>query len=687
MRVLSAEALALEAAGVEPQARVWVEDMVTGLPRLKFSWAGTGHWVSEGGPVALASKLNGHGLEVWLVPSSGELWCVDLERLQGLQWANPLRIATGALGSGPVCLAGAAGVVRVFFVSADGRSVMCALSSDDGTTWGAASAVCTLLAGHHVGSLGCWYYAAGDTWYLVYSDEVTGATSGVFYVRTKTGAGAWSAAASWGRAAFSASYGVCVWGNDEDLHIYAAVNGGIRHWDVPRAAPTPWGEPKDVMRADSSTVSLRWPMVSMEVAGGLLAWVEYHQGDGLGHRLLTCGVLIDWHDAFGVRALPWYRDAGTEYGVALGVVGGDWLLLSALYWWAFEPWDPQETWRRRDVSADVLAVEASEEALAAGRLVVTLRNDRQQWGHPWDLPGRPLWIGGQVRVAFGFRLASGLVEWSERRPYRLDRLRWQVRDGRWVLQLVCVDGWGELDTTRAVRPYVWRDSTVGEVLLQILRGFGWFGMSDGAAQWDQSLSRFDVQPGQLWGDVVRALLGRVWGWVRWTVGGEGPFERPVAYIGRGESYDTTVTYQVGEADLRAGEMDFALTPFSDVLAVNGEGAAAWVCDWDSTEWYGLAQPVVLVDKRAADGAALAELATQALYGAMAERWTGRIVGRPHIGQEVGDWIEVRQAGEVICWPLQVRALRVRWDVQKGLWEQRAELGGIVWNPLGGHAPA
>jgi hypothetical protein len=496
MRTLSSTLLAAQRSGsAEPYVTVTLSDRIGGAPRLAWERLYTGaeadayHAATVAGDGALIrSRLDpaSHHLYVQRVAAPGP--GSDFS-----QWTDMGQVSPFA----GQALASYGSTVHLYYVATNQQDVYVRESADNGQTWGSPAFVFDPDAGTQW--LAAAFNGAGVPALFIVADDMV--------YRTRKVSGSWTTPTAWTNSLatvtgigthYQGDWNVLVSGTDAGG---AAAVWGCIFGDGGAQAALTWSPLKEVIRASAGAdVSYRTPTLSYTDVHRAFFVEEYSGAYGAYSRAFWSHAPqgMAFTDNGWREAVPF--DLTCDFGPALAQ-GTAHLWLSA----------PSGVWRaaraaaEADVTADVIDVRMVESP-GGGRLTVTLRNDH----HAYDDASLPpaVRLGAEVRVAWGYRTASGL-ETSAAAPFWVEGWERSARDGRALFTLRAVDGWGLLRGWRARRQLVWDagEKTAGEILAELFTRMGLRVSTASASGLLTSLTpAFTVHPGEDAATAVDRLL-------------------------------------------------------------------------------------------------------------------------------------------------------------------------------------
>lgn len=642
-----------------PHVRVRLADRDVGALRLR--WTRVYEGVEPDGPCGVAIPADGSLLRARVDPGTAAL------SHQRVASPGPGSDLTGWTGLGTVSgaprLGLAAAGTRAFLatVRTNGVDIEVRESTDSGASFGSSSVVAT--TGATVEAVTCALQADG-------SAAVLYAVAGVVYAVTRTGAGSWSAPASWSQSLASIS-GLAAWfESDYNVAVSGATSAGDEGaWSTifgvgNNVAPGAWLSLTELALAapDTDVTYLATGIARPEAP--LAAVVESFAGGGAYDRVQLVGgvggtFLLSqlWRD-------PRPFGHASAHGLGLASGGGSaWLCAPDAVWQA------ATTPVVDELTDDVLELDLR---LAAddGRLRLVLRNDDGRYG----AASAPVALapGGELRIEPGYQTASGFEVSAGPRLW-ITSVRRLHGDGRATVEVEAVDAWGLLRAWTAPRQLVWDAGSANafQVLTQLARRAGLELTSSGASTELTTLQpAFTVRAGERGSTAAGRLLDALPDLVRMTGTGTGAVlfepavDDPVDY-----TYDATHPPRRLRLDDGRASAGWA--------RIFGDGVFAEAID-DAALRDG-APTLIVVDQNLGAQARVDARATTALRKSQLAIPRGEAVVAPNVGQEIGDVIAITDASAGLeAEPFRVAALRLRYNRggSRPLYEMTLTLGAV-----------
>ena len=496
MRTLSATLIeAQRSASTEPYLRVRLYDRDVGAIRLRWQRIYTG--TEPDGPCAAALPADGSLLRARIDPATG---AVTRQRVVNpgptsdfTSWTS---VATAAVGPR---VGQAAGGTRalIAFVHSDGLSVEVRESSDSGATYPLSTVLA--IAPATVTAVACALASDG-------SGAVLYAAAGVVYSVVRTGPGSWGPSTAWSQSLASVSGLAAFFEVDFNVLVSGTVAAGDAGvWSTVLGVgggvpPGTWLSLGELIAAAPGTSTTYVASGTMRADAPQAAFAESYAGGGAYDRVyLGAGVARTvylnkrWRD-------PRPFEHESPYGLGAAAALSDaWLVAPHGVWHA------QLDGTAVELADDVLEAELRQERRRGGMRLV-LRNDDGRY----DAGAAPIALaaGGELQVEPGYVTSAG-AESSAGPGFWIQTLRRRHQDGRAVVEIEAVDGWGLLDAWTAPRQLVWSagQQNAAAVLGGVMQRPGLLLGSTGASLESITLQpAFTVRAGERGSGAVRRLL-------------------------------------------------------------------------------------------------------------------------------------------------------------------------------------
>ncbi len=395
--------------------------------------------------------------------------------------------------------------VRLFYVDADGVTVKCKLSSDNGASFGAAATVATALA--TVVALAAAYATDGDV-------ACFWAEGGTVY-RSRYTAGSWGARTAWTNSAATVTglacryyfdWAVVVTGTEPtttDAKVWGCIFG-----DGTEEAADAWSGLAEISSAVSgSSVAFQAPALDI-LEDWRLWFVEAYTGDAAYTRLCYATMDIGLSLVNETWSEPEAWDYTGEHGVRSATSDLDgpvWLSAPAGVWYA-----AATSGAVLDVSEDVVDADV-ELGPEGGKVRLVLRNDDGRYNTLGSGANALLRRGCRLALSFGYWTTSG-AEASTGPGYQVERFEHVSEGGKAELVVHAGDAWSLLEAWRSRRTYQWAAGAMN--VFQLLgfvlgrAGLGYDTLSSSSALTDL-YPAFVIHPGETGATAVRRLLEHV----------------------------------------------------------------------------------------------------------------------------------------------------------------------------------
>lgn len=605
---------AQQAASTAPRLRVTLGDRDLGVTPLRWT-----RWYSGSEPdgaAAVAVTSDGALVRARIDPGAGTLHVQRVATPSAssdyTQWS-----ALGSVSSTPGVSCVAAGQrLLLASVNAAGTGVEVRESSDGGATWSAPTVVAT--AGPTVTAVAGAVRSDG-------SAAVFFAAGGVVSSVSRTGLGAWGAAAAWSQSLASVD-GLAAT-DDEDYVVIVAGSdpgGSAGVW------ATLFGSGQTLPAGAWQTLTplaLASPGTGVSyLVGGVAIRVEPRVSlveRGAVDRVRIASTLAGRQTLSQLWRDPRPHEETSPFGLAITHGSGGSYLASPAGVWNAPSGAPDE-----DVSDDVLAFELTTNG-SSQRGRVTLDDAAGRY-----LEGAApvaLTPGGELRLEAGFATSVG-EESVELARLVITELRRERRGGRAVVEVEARGGLDALDRWRAPSQlsYAPGDRNVEQIASDLARRGGIDVLSSGAGPELTALQpAFTVRAGQRGGAALRALLERA----------------PEVARPRGVSLHLVGVDPAATADYAYG-VEHAIDSLAlvDPAPAVGEVRVFGASDvGESIDVAGAAQgaaTVVVVDASLDAPARVDARAATVLRRAELTAATARLTAAPNLAQELGDIVEV-----------------------------------------------
>ena len=564
-------------------------------------------------------------------------------------------------GSAGIAMTSEGASVLLFYVAADGITILVRESGDNGATFGAPETVD--VAPGAVGWLAAGLKSDG-TALLVYS---VGAT----VYRVKRVSGVWGNASAWTNSVGSITGLACHYQGDFNLAVAGTDTGGAaKAWTAvygdgfSQTADT-WSALKELTSADvGSAMEFRAPSLARPDVYRQFFVEKYTGSESYSRPLWTHQPqTADFVSNAWREPVPF--DLAGEYGVAQASGGSDaWLSTPAGVWQA------SLSAPVVDLSADVLELTA-EAGSEDGRVRVVLRNDDGRYSDLSSGTYAVIRRGSQLDLSPGYVTASGALA-SSGPSYWIDGWEYETGEGGAVFVLYARDAWSLLDSWRARRQYSW---AAGEknVFLILEFIFGRAGLEftslSNSATMTSLYPSFTIHPGESGKTAVRRLLAMVPDLV--MVSGEfGYVRNPLA------SDPAVYDYGVDHAILRARYG--TLSPDFNRAQVFGDGVMVDRFDWDGIDdLYDRLRQVH--DLNLTSVAMAGERADALQRKAALDEEGGEVLVPVNCGQELYDVVSITDAGAGLSAATRrVMGMTLRYsaDTRSPAYRQRIRLGAV-----------
>lgn len=501
MRMLSATLLAAQkSASAQPYMKVTVADRIAGVSRLGWSRFYSGaepdfyHAATMPSDGSLARARVGNISPFWLYvqhvasPGPGS----DFS-----QWSSFVQVSSGS----GVAVASKGANVILFFVDANGQTIKCAESNDNGATFGSPITILTatgtvewLAADYNGGGVVALFYSVG----------------GVVYVVKRTGE-SWGTPAAWTNSLSAVTGLGCAYAGDWNLAVSGQdSSGSYRLWtcvygDGYSQGGGSWSSLMELTGASpNSNVEFRCPSLSYPDVFRTF-FVEKYTGSEAysrpfwSHSLPTAEFISNlWRE-------PVPFDLASTYGLAITYAGG--------YAWLSSPsgvWRAALSPPSQELTSDLLTVEA-EATPTSGQARLELRNDDGRYNALGAGANATLKSGSELQLSPGYITSAG-QEFSAGPAYWIEGWENVSKDGQATVLLFASDGWGLLEKWRARRQFSWAAGAknVFQLVSFVLARAGLEVTSLSSSSTITNLyPAFTINPGESGTGAVRRLLAMV----------------------------------------------------------------------------------------------------------------------------------------------------------------------------------
>ena len=541
----------------------------------------------------------------------------------------------------------------------DGLSIEVRESTDSGATYPISAVLSVSPA--TVTAVACAMATDG-------SAAVLYAAAGVVYSVRRTGTGSWGASTAWSQSLASVSGLAAFFEADVNVLVSGTVAAGDAGvWSTVLGVgggvpPGTWLSLGELIAAASGTSTTYVASGTMRADAPRAAFAESYAGGGAYDRVyLGAGVARTiclnklWRDP-----RPFEHESPYGLGAAAALFDA-WLVAPHGVWHA------QLGGTAVELADDVLEAELRQERRSGGIRLV-LRNDDGRY----DAGAAPVALaaGGELRVEPGYVTSAG-AESSAGPGFWIQTLRRRHEDGRAVVKIEAVDGWGLLDAWTAPRQFVWSagQQNAAAVLTGVMQRPGLLLGSAGASLESITLQpAFTVRAGERGSNAVRRLLRALPDEV--VMQNQTPvLTEPAASDPVDDAFG--VEHAILGLAVEAGR------PAAGWARVFGSGVLAQAVDEAALADGGGA--LIVVDENLSAQARADVRADAVLRQSRLEVERGELRVRPHAGLEVGDVVTVTapEAG-LSAAPFRVAGLRLRY-VRGGprpVYEQRVMLSEV-----------
>ena len=613
---------AQQCSSATPSLRVAVSDRDVGVPRLRFTRWYTG--VEADGPCGVPVPADGSLLRARIDGGTGALYVTRTASPGPSSTYSAWGSSLGNVAVTPRLGCHAAGTrVLLATVRTNNTTIEVRESSDSGATFGASSVVATSVG--TVTAISCAVRSDG-------SAAVVWATGGVVYSSRRTALGVWGTAAAWSLSLASVSAIAMSDASDYAVLVSGATSSGTQGvWSTRLgsgvgAPPGVWLPLTEVAAAASGTNVSYLATGAGEAGASRLVFVEVFAGTGAYSRVhLTHAIdTTSFDDHLWRSPEPTTLVSATGAGFA-GGGGHAYLCTPASVWHA--PANAPST----DLSTDILEARLHETGRSA-RLRVQLRNDDARYA----IGSAPsaLTPGAELTFEPGYITSNG-AEHAFGRRYWITAVRRVRAQGASTVEVEAEGAWNTLAEWRAPRQIAWAAGTTSAygVLREIARQAGVFVLSSSASAESSSVTpAYTVRAGERGDTAFARLLERLPDQA-WALGMFVTITEPSASDSATYEYGTTHAIASMRAHDERREAGWA--------RVFGAGRFAEAVD-EAAIGSGAGAAIVVDDNLTSTARAVAR-ANTVLRRALLEGDAGELIAMPHVGQEVGDVIEVTDA--------------------------------------------
>lgn len=613
---------AQQSSSAAPSLRVAVSDRDIGVPRLRFTRWYTG--VEADGPCGVAVPADGSLIRARIDGGTGALYAARVASPGPSSSYSAWGSSLGNVAVAPRLGCHAAGTrVLLATVRTDNVTIEVRESSDSGATFGASSVIAT--SGGTVTAISCAVRSDG-------SAAVLWATGGVVHSSRRTGLGTWGTPASWSLSLASVSAIAMSDASDYAVLVSGATAGGTQGvWSTRLgsgggAPPGVWLPLTEVAAAASGTNVSYLATGAGEASTSRLVFVEVFAGTGAYSRVHVTHAIdttsFDDHLWRSPEPTTLVSATGADFA---GGGGHAYLCTPAGVWHA--PSDAPST----DLSADILEARLDETGRGA-HLRVRLRNDDARYAIG-NAPSA-LAPGGELTFEPGYVTSDGAEHAAGRRTW-ITAVRRVRAHGASTVEVEADGAWNALAEWRAPRQIAWTAGATSAygVLREIARQAGVFVLSSGAsAESGHVTPAYTVRAGEGGDSAFVRLLERLPDQAR---------VRGMFLTITEPSASESAIYEYGGAHAITSMRAHDERHEAGWARVFGAGLFAEAVD--ATAIGSGAGAAIIVDDNLTSTARALGRANTMLRRALLHGDAGELVAMPHIGQEVGDVIEVTDA--------------------------------------------